>query len=407
MSASLPQAAASTGVSQRHSQLLLLSDDVLTSHLLPLVSNDAFYVLMPQLCTVTRRRLTQSHVHKQQAQCRMLLSDELWREMRRREWQMAADEWDVDDSNSDDEDIFRQYCGEEGDGDEKNYEDKEDEDDATADKSTMDVQRDWSIICTELHRRLTRLERLIFRRAPLNCYGERYQLPDAIRALLVDAWTVRLLTSHLPLRAQIRGTWRSQWVVKPKYQVHKLPPDCRHGAVVSASEVRHLPIVVSCTDCDEECDSPTELANGWQCVSIDCRPCAADGRQPAHLNDALIVAWQHDQYAYTDTDSRALRLRVYDSARQFLSDGGPHDLFDCGHTTDRAQEAVERLLAPSGGRSDDAAASDSEVDEEEEEEADEERMEAVREYLFAPWLRKSLKRKAKRAETATRKRAAL
>ena len=104
MSASLHSATAiAAGSSQRRSQLLLLGDDVLVSHLLPLVSNHTFYVTMPQLCTVTRRLLSQSHLHAQQAQRRLSLSDVLWSEMRRRDWRMAADDWDREDHSDFDE----------------------------------------------------------------------------------------------------------------------------------------------------------------------------------------------------------------------------------------------------------------------------------------------------------------
>ena len=388
--------------SQRHSQLLQMHDDLLTSHLLPLVSNDVLYVTMPQLCTVTRRLLAQSQLHKQHAQQRLSLSDVLWSEMRCREWQLAADEWDVDESANWEDDELQDY---------RIHEDEEEDEmkvqNATGDKPSVEVQRDWSIVCTQLHHRLTRLERLIFRHAPLNCYGDRYQLPDAFRALLVDAWTVRLLTSHLLLKAQNRLEWRTLWVTRPSGAIEELPPDCK-DRVVSTSELPYLPIFLSCTErggCDslDCCD-----ANPWRFVAIDCRPRAADGRQPADLNSAAIVTWQFDRDDYADIDveyvddSGTPSLRICDSAQQYLSKGGIRALYR--RMPLKVQRTVKRLLLPPiDDQSDDAVEqqeSDVESDEEEEEERDHERRHAARRYIFSPWKAKARKRKAESAGEA-------
>ena len=397
MSASFHSAAAAAavaGVAQRHSQLLQLHDAVLKSQLLPLVSNHTFYVVLPQLCKSTRHLLSQSHLHKQQAQRRLSLSEALWREMRRREWQLAEDEWDKGNSDS--------------------YDEKS----GTGDSSAVEVQRDWSIVCRELYRRFTRLERLIFRHAPVNCYRERYQLPDAFHALLVDAWTVRLLAPHVPLATQVSGgfgeVWRARWVVRPCHEVVELPADCR-GRVVSASELRHLPIVLVL---DDQC---SVKARRWWFVSIDCRPAAVDGAQPADLNSAAIIAWRFDPDDYEDikhVDRGTPAVRVWDSAHEFVIDGGIRALYGDRMTKDE-KDSVERLLRASYGQSDVAAEVRSDVEEElegedeededsfvgseDEEDAVSEWRHAVRQYIFAPWRRKAFKRKAEPAVKRSKK----
>ena len=368
-----PTAAVAACGSQGQCYLLQLNDASLTSHLLSFVPNHTFYVVLPQLCTVTRRLLAQSHLHKQHAQQRLSLSAELWREMRRREWQLAADDWDSDDRDNWDEHELQRNSGEEekkgggeGDGMNQHVEDV---------ASTVEVQRDWSVVCTELHRRLSRLEQLIFRHAPLNCYGNRYQLPDAFRALLMDAWTVRLLAPHMPLKLQKRGSWRAKWVLEPSDAVEELRSVDNSEFVVSASEVRHLPIFLSFRQRGDGC-----WANPRQFVSIDCRPRSADGRQPANVNDALIVGWLFDP----DLCVASVPYSLWHSSRHFLSQGGTHTLHYGGRAASR-QRAVERLLLPtSGAQTNEAAEQWSDVTSMELGQA----MEAARNYLLAPWLRR-------------------
>lgn len=90
-----------TGNSARCAHLLHVDDALLASRLLPFVSNHIFYVVLPQLCTSTRRLMSHSQLHCSQAEYRFGLSDALWSEMRQRQWQLEAD--DSSDEGSDDE----------------------------------------------------------------------------------------------------------------------------------------------------------------------------------------------------------------------------------------------------------------------------------------------------------------
>ena len=453
MSAAPQPATAATvvaGSAHYRSELLQLGDDVITTHLLPLVSSHVFYVIMPQLCTATRRLLAQCHPHRQQAQRRLSLSDELWSAMQRQGWQLAKDDWRKPMDGW--EHMRRKYDDSESELDEEETKDEEEDREANKPARTAEPrsgqtgraerqheagkrrrrreaasrqggqtkrskggERDWSIIAPQLHRRLTRLERLIFRHAPLNCDGERYQLPDAFRALLVDAWTVRLLAEHVPLAMQIHTMLRAHWVVRPCHEVVELPEDCR-GRVVSTSELRHLPIVLVLDDDglgDPHDNWPTHV---WWFVAIDCRPAAVDGRQPADLNSAAIFAWRFDPDDYAnmhDIDRGTPAVRVWDSAHEFVIDGGIRALRDHEMTEDE-KESVERLLPPRNDeQSDDDDAADEEDDEEDEgseddSDAEDARLEAVRQYILAPWRRRlerkqGRKRKAERAMKRSKK----
>ena len=281
--------ASSTPSTAGSSLLLQLDEAFLSSHLLPFVPNAAFYTVLPCLSHAARRLLSSSALHKRQAQQRLSIPDPLWSKMRQRPWVMKEEKDDDEDEG----------------GDEQEEEEGDDEQMADGAKlqsapSLSEVERDWAVVCRELHRRLTRVERHVFRHAPCNCYGDRYQLPDAVRAFLIDSWTTRLLSPYLPLEKQKGQDWYAVWVLKPGEDDDRQLHYSEEGHL-SLSDFPHLAVLVSCTE-RGTCESLSCCwANPRRFVVMDCGP-GKDGRQPADLNSAPVLNWSCIPEEWQDGD---------------------------------------------------------------------------------------------------------
>ena len=207
-------------------------------------------------------------------------------------------------------------------------------------ESAVDVERDWSLIGPTLHRRLSRVEAVVFRFAPLNRYGDRFQLPDDIRALLVDAWSSRLLTPHLPLVAKEGVDWRARWVLSASDSIQRLPFGHRRDECVLLSELDCLATIIACTE-RGTCESlDCCWANPLRFIAIDCGS-AADGQQPSDLNDALVINWDFDPNQ-CDNDPRS--FCGWDNARRFVLDGAIRAVYRRG-LSKMSLQVVARLLS--------------------------------------------------------------
>ena len=323
-------------------RLLQLDDALLTTHLLPFVPNATFYTVLPCLTRATRRLMSSSSLHKRQAQRRFSIPDPLWTKMRQRPWWITRAREDEDEEEEEDE-WWRQ----------RKYGGDEEMDDGTeglsvqaegcssvADRS--DVQRAWAFTCRELYRRLTRVERHVFRYAPHNRYGDRYQLPDKILALLVNAWTTRLLMPHLPLAVGSNRGWSTRWVLRPADGDSELYN--YKGDRMSLSDFPRLAVIIR----GEESGGCKPLAC-WKWpltfVAIDCGP-DSDGRQPADLNSALIIEWSFDPRHWKNEYAQDDNMNAWDNAGQFVAAGGICAMYGrapYGKTLQLAQRLLSQL----------------------------------------------------------------